>query len=283
MIPHHAAASEKASLALHRTQDAFVLGGDAAGHVPAFPLPVGEIRQAQGGVQEAADGQVPVVRPGHREASQGGCGAAFLGAGLTLQRPQDGELGRVRGVLADRQVADLGPVWAGVQRGRGLFLVVRVVFEQRLQQAGGVVVAGRLGEVEVREARARGLPGFGGGQGHSGRVHAEAGETARFLHQVAQEGRGEGGEPLYLTAQRLKTLPDHLQLYPGAFSGSVCGRKLSGHPSSTMGFERRHNSALAISDEVTFVAMMLQDVPPRPEHFELTRALNSGYATVPAP
>lgn len=93
----------------------------------------------------------------------------------------------------------------------------------------------------------------------------------------------QGARALYHTAQRLKTLPDHLQLYPGAFSGSVCGRKLSGHPSSTMGFERRHNSALAISDEDVFVAMMLQDVPPRPEHFELTRGRNSGYATVPAP
>ncbi|GGL14500.1 MBL fold hydrolase [Deinococcus radiotolerans] len=92
----------------------------------------------------------------------------------------------------------------------------------------------------------------------------------------------EGARALYRTAKRLKGLPDHLQIYPGAFSGSVCGRTLSGNPSSTIGFERRYNTALAITDEEAFVAMMLQDIPPRPVDFEVTRALNSGYATVSA-
>jgi len=89
-----------------------------------------------------------------------------------------------------------------------------------------------------------------------------------------------GARALYHTAQRLRTLPDYLQIYPGAFSGSVCGRKLSGHPSSTIGFERRYNRAFAINDEAAFVTMMLQDIPPRPANFEMFRTLNSGFSSV---
>ena len=43
---------------------------------------------------------------------------------------------------------------------------------------------------------------------------------------------------------RLLALPDHLVLYPSHYSGSVCGRGLSANPTSTIGFERRHNAAL---------------------------------------
>ena len=49
--------------------------------------------------------------------------------------------------------------------------------------------------------------------------------------------------------RRLKDLPDHLEVLPGAFSGSVCGRSLSGKPTSTIGFEKRHNKAFRIEDE----------------------------------
>jgi glyoxylase-like metal-dependent hydrolase (beta-lactamase superfamily II) len=64
--------------------------------------------------------------------------------------------------------------------------------------------------------------------------------------------------------ERLLTLPDHLLLYPSHCSGSVCGRGLSANPASTIGFERRHNTALQHGDEDAFVAALLQDVPPAP-------------------
>lgn len=86
----------------------------------------------------------------------------------------------------------------------------------------------------------------------------------------------DGARALYQTLQRLKTLPDYLEIYPGAFSGSVCGRRLSGKPSSTIGFERRYNKAFAIQNETEFIALMLQDIPPRPEGFEQIRASNLG-------
>ncbi len=85
---------------------------------------------------------------------------------------------------------------------------------------------------------------------HAGGDHAVE-EMARILYRSLTE--------------RLLALPDHLLLYPGHFSGSVCGRGLSGHPASTIGFERRHNSALAFDSEDAFVAALLKDIPPAPE------------------
>ena len=64
--------------------------------------------------------------------------------------------------------------------------------------------------------------------------------------------------------ERLLSLPDHLLVYPGHYSGSVCGRGLSAHPASTIGFERRFNHALQAEDEDAFVAAILEDLPPAP-------------------
>jgi hydroxyacylglutathione hydrolase len=73
----------------------------------------------------------------------------------------------------------------------------------------------------------------------------------------------EGARALFRSGQRLKSLPDYLEVLPGAYSGSVCGRSLSGKPISTIGFEKRHNKALRIDDEEAFLRAMLADVPHR--------------------
>jgi hydroxyacylglutathione hydrolase len=65
--------------------------------------------------------------------------------------------------------------------------------------------------------------------------------------------------------ERLLALPDHLALYPAHYSGSVCGRGLSGNPISTIGFERRHNVALQFDSEDAFVAALTTDIPSAPE------------------
>jgi hydroxyacylglutathione hydrolase len=65
--------------------------------------------------------------------------------------------------------------------------------------------------------------------------------------------------------ERLLTLPDHLVLFPSHYSGSVCGRGLSANPISTIGFERRHNTALRAGSEDAFVEALSRDVPPAPE------------------
>ena len=86
----------------------------------------------------------------------------------------------------------------------------------------------------------------------------------------------EGARALFHSVQRLKALPDYLEVLPGAYSGSVCGRSLSGNPMSTIGFEKRHNKAFGIGDESAFVRAMLADVPPAPPQAAAVRAANSG-------
>ncbi|MCL6600845.1 MAG: MBL fold metallo-hydrolase [Alicyclobacillus macrosporangiidus] len=77
--------------------------------------------------------------------------------------------------------------------------------------------------------------------------------------------------------KKLLLLEDHIEVFPGAFSGSVCGRSLSGKPSSTIGFERRFNKALQETTKGDFVKYMLEEIPPKPEGFEIIRKTNMGY------
>ena len=88
----------------------------------------------------------------------------------------------------------------------------------------------------------------------------------------------EGARALFESIQKLKALPDYLEVYPGAFAGSVCGRSLSGKPSSTIGFERRFNKAFQLDDRNAFVEFMLQNIPAPPPRAEEIRAVNSGLS-----
>ena len=85
-----------------------------------------------------------------------------------------------------------------------------------------------------------------------------------------------GARQLFGTIQRLKEFPDYLEILPGAYAGSVCGRALSGKPFSTIGFERRHNRAFALESEEEFVRFMLAEIPARPPHAEENRRRNLG-------
>jgi hydroxyacylglutathione hydrolase len=86
----------------------------------------------------------------------------------------------------------------------------------------------------------------------------------------------QGARSLFETVNKLKSLPDYLEVLPGAYSGSVCGRSLSGKPMSTIGFERRFNKAFQIDDEDAFVRHMLQNIPTPPPDAATIRAINLG-------
>ena len=86
------------------------------------------------------------------------------------------------------------------------------------------------------------------------------------LHAHGGDSVEEMARSLYRSLnERVLSLPDHLLLYPAHYSGSVCGRGLSGHPASTIGFERRHNTALQHASEEAFVDFLVRDIPPAPE------------------
>jgi hydroxyacylglutathione hydrolase len=89
----------------------------------------------------------------------------------------------------------------------------------------------------------------------------------------------EGARSLFRSIEKLKHLPDYLEVLPGAFSGSVCGRSLSGKPSSTIGFERRFNRAFGIGEEEEFVRHMLENIPTPPADAAKIRAINLGVQT----
>jgi hydroxyacylglutathione hydrolase len=93
------------------------------------------------------------------------------------------------------------------------------------------------------------------------------------LASSAEEGAGKLYHSLFY---KLLLLSDHLEILPGAFSGSVCGRSLSGKPSSTIGFEKKYNKALQMNEESEFITYMLKDIPERPPLFNEIRLYNMG-------
>jgi len=103
------------------------------------------------------------------------------------------------------------------------------------------------------------------------------------LHAHGEQTVEEMARLLYRSlTDRLLALPDHLLLYPAHYSGSVCGRGLSGHPASTIGFERRHNRALSFDSEEAFVAALVEDIPPAPEQqAEIVAVNRSGERRAP--
>jgi len=102
------------------------------------------------------------------------------------------------------------------------------------------------------------------------------------LHAGGEHSAEEMARTLYRSlTERLLALPDDLLLYPAHYAGSVCGRGLSGNPASTIGFERRHNTALRFASEEEFVAALIEDIPPAPERqAEILAANRSGRPLV---
>lgn len=101
------------------------------------------------------------------------------------------------------------------------------------------------------------------------------------LHAHGDQTADQMARTLYRSlTQRLLSLPDHILLYPAHYSGSVCGRGLSGHPASTIGFERRHNKALRYSSEDAFVEALVKDIPPAPPQQAQIMAANRAGSTL---
>jgi glyoxylase-like metal-dependent hydrolase (beta-lactamase superfamily II) len=76
--------------------------------------------------------------------------------------------------------------------------------------------------------------------------------------------------------QKLLTLPDDVEVYPGHFAGSACGVGMSGKPSSTIAFEKKWNPLLSKPREAFVDA--LAEVPPKPAELERLLRLNRGRA-----
>jgi hydroxyacylglutathione hydrolase len=108
------------------------------------------------------------------------------------------------------------------------------------------------------------------------------GDAAR--PDLAVEAR-EGAESLFHSLRRLVELGDGVEVYPGHVAGSLCGRSMSSKASTTIGFERRFNPALATEDVAEFIADSASSSAPKPPNMERIVELNRGpfLGTQPTP
>ena len=87
----------------------------------------------------------------------------------------------------------------------------------------------------------------------------------------------EGARGLFRSVRRLLELDDFAEAWPGHVGGSLCGGAgMSEKPTSTIGFERRFNRLLALTDEDEFVRELTRDLAPQPPNFRNIVALNRG-------
>ena len=92
----------------------------------------------------------------------------------------------------------------------------------------------------------------------------------------------ESAADLYTSLHdKLLTLPGDVEIFPGHFSGSLCGAGLSGKPTSTIAFERRWNPMLSLARDAFVEA--LADVPAKPDEMEQILSFNRGHAQERAP
>ena len=89
-------------------------------------------------------------------------------------------------------------------------------------------------------------------------------------------GGPEGASQQYHSIQKLLQLEDYVEVFPAHFEGS-CGKGMCGRPSSTIGFERRFNLALQLSEQ-EFLQYASQP-PSQPLNMTSILAANRGEAS----
>lgn len=66
---------------------------------------------------------------------------------------------------------------------------------------------------------------------------------------------------------KLGALPGETKAFPAHGAGSMCGRKISSAPFTTIGQEKLFNWAYQIKDRAKFVQTMIENLPDRPPYF----------------
>lgn len=83
-----------------------------------------------------------------------------------------------------------------------------------------------------------------------------------------------GARQQFHSVQRIKEMPDYLQIWPGHGAGSACGKALGAIPSTTLGYEKLFSPAFQIDDEETFVTWLLEGQPEAPHYFARMKYVN---------
>jgi hydroxyacylglutathione hydrolase len=92
---------------------------------------------------------------------------------------------------------------------------------------------------------------------------------------------GEGAHTIFRSLhERLLTLGDAVEVWPGHLGGSLCGGPgMNLKVASTIGYERAHSELLGIGDEDEFVRRALAALGPQPPNFRRIVELNRGRFT----
>jgi len=86
----------------------------------------------------------------------------------------------------------------------------------------------------------------------------------------------EGAEGLFHSLHRLMELSDGVEVFPGHVAGSLCGKAMSSKPSTTIGFERRFNPTLQLTEVGAFIAESASISAPKPPNLGRIVETNRG-------
>src|ERR671915_1812826 len=148
-----------------------------------------------------------------------------------------------------------------------------------------------LGEVTVR---ARHTPGHRPEHTAFALIDAQRGHEpwavltgdSLFVGDIARPDlavdKEEGARGIFRSLrERLLTLPDTCEIWPGHLGGSLCGGPgMDMKGSSTIGYERAHSELLAMDAEDEFVSRAIAALRPQPPNFEAIVARNRGPLAV---
>lgn len=73
---------------------------------------------------------------------------------------------------------------------------------------------------------------------------------------------------------KILRLPDFCEVLPAHGAGSLCGREMGAKWRSTIGYERKYNTALQITNKDAFIKSLTEDMPPAPDHFSRSTHIN---------
>ena len=92
---------------------------------------------------------------------------------------------------------------------------------------------------------------------------------------LGEEAKKQLAHQLYQSVfERLPAVPDITEVFPAHGAGSLCGKAISSRLSSTVGFERLFNAALAKKPEDQWVRALMAEMPLAPPYFRRMKQVN---------
>jgi glyoxylase-like metal-dependent hydrolase (beta-lactamase superfamily II)/rhodanese-related sulfurtransferase len=89
-----------------------------------------------------------------------------------------------------------------------------------------------------------------------------------------EAARELAGQMHHTLETEILPLPDSVMVYPGHGAGSLCGKSIGAVRSTTIGFERRFNPALAPRRHDEFVEYAVSDLPEQPGNHSRIKQMN---------